>query len=291
MNRLVKPAIGLAAVMSLTSCVSGKGDIDAIYARLNQHEQQIMTLNSQVGQVENVLPGQAETWSQVQSMRQDVNTLKGQMDTMQAQGSAQAGGDMAQLRARVDRLETAVRQVASELGLNVEALNAPLPDAGTTPPSGQPYTTPPGGGAPVAPGGGVPVQPQGTAPQAVDTATALYNSGTKAFSDRRYKDAVRDFSDFVKAFPNHNLASNSYFWQGESYYQQKDYANAVLAYNQVIEKYPGSGKLQSSMLKQGMALYYAGKKDAAKVRLNELVSKYPKSPEAERAKKFLSNPS
>ena len=81
-------------------------------------------------------------------------------------------------------------------------------------------------------------------------AGSLFEAGIKAFDQRRYKDAVVSFKDFVAAYPKHNLASNAHFWEGESYFQMKDYARAALAYQEVIANYPGSGKVQSAMLKQ-----------------------------------------
>ncbi len=284
----------LLAAPLLTSCM-GSSAIDSLNVRMTQNEQRMQQLSSQVGSVEQVLPGQAEMWAQMQAMRNELNQVRGQLDEMTAGGGT---GQMAQLSARVNRLEAGVRQMASELGMQVETLNAPLPgEEGFEPPASpegiHPGTAEPGAAIPVTPG--MPpmatttpppptVQPSGGQ---ADTATRLYDSGMNAFASRDYRGAVKAFFDFTKTFPDHNLASNAHFWLGESYYQLQDYAGAAIAYKAVIEKYPGSGKLQSAMLKQGMSLYYAGKKDLAKIRLDILIKKYPSSPEAGRAKKFM----
>ncbi|SBV91526.1 Tol-pal system protein YbgF [uncultured delta proteobacterium] len=283
----------LALPVMLTSCIN-QSEIKSLNARVTQNEQRMQQLSSQVGNVEQVLPGQAEMWAQVQAMRQELNTVRGQMDEMTAGNGT---GHMAQLTAKVARLETAVRMMAAQMGVQVDVLDTPV--AGETPPGAVPAD-----GAAMAPGTAAtpetaPTQTAGqTAPQTVpsapqaandqkDTATRLYDSGMNAFASRNYKGAVKAFTDFTKTYANHSLASNAHFWRGESYYQLKDYAGAALAYQDVIQKFPGSGKFQSAMLKQGMAFYYAGKKDAAKLRLEELVKKYPASPEAGRAKKFM----
>ena len=274
----------LALLPLLASCVM-QGDVDSLNARMNRNEQQMQQLSSQVGNVEQVLPGQAEMWAQMQAMRQELNMVRGQMDEMTA-GSGPGG--MGQLSAHVGRLDAAVRLMASQLGVQVDVLNAPA--------EGDPNAVPPAGTdglAPVAPGTTVPVvstPPAATVPQTAeqkDTATHLYDSGMSAFASSNFKGALRAFTDFTKTFPTHNLASNAHFWRGESYYQLKDYAGAALAYQDVIQKFPGSGKVQSALLKQGMALYYLDQKDVAKASLNDLIKKYPSSPEAGRAKKFL----
>ena len=267
----------LLAAPFLTSCVN-QGAIDSLNARVTQNEQRMQQLSSQVGNVEQVLPGQAEMWAQMQAMRNELNMARGQLDEMTASGGAGITGS---LPARVDRLEAAVRQMASQMGVQLEILDAPLDGTAPTPPPGDGVTqTTPGTPTP---------QPTPTPPPAdqADTATRLYDSGMNAFASRNYQGAVKAFTDFTKTFPNHKLVSNAHFWRGESYYQLKDYAGAALAYQDVIQKFPGSGKFQSAMLKQGMALYNVGKKDAGRQRLDELVKKYPSSPEAGRAKRFL----
>lgn len=65
----------LLGSLVLTGCANGQ--IDAMQMRLNQQEQQIRLLNSQLSGVQ---PAQADTWAQVQSLRQEMSAVKGQID-------------------------------------------------------------------------------------------------------------------------------------------------------------------------------------------------------------------
>lgn len=321
MNTRVAVMAGLLLGASLVSCAP-RSNSTSLDARVEQQNVQIQRLSSQVGQVEDSRPGQAELWAQMQSMRQELNALNGKMYDVQQGG----GGSAAELEQRVTRLENVVRQMASQLAINVDSLNAPISTgssynqggssssysgtqaspyagvAGTVSSAGAGPSYPIDSGAgPVVPDAGAPagsidsgagmVPDAGQAASAgegsKDTATTLYEAGIKAFDDRKYQDAVMSFKDFTSTFPKHNLAGNAHFWQGESYFQLKDYARAALAYQEVIGNYPGSPKVQSSMLKQGISLYHADKKPAASERLKELIKRYPNSPEATRAKQFL----
>lgn len=278
-------ALCVLCAWGLSACMSvGGGNLNA---RVDRHEQQIQTLLSQVGQVEQVLPGQAEMWSQMQTMRQEVNMLTGRIEELQMQVSGEGSGELAQLRDKVARLEAAIRKMASQLAINVDSLDTSSAPGYAPVPSGNQGTAMQQGAAapPVASG----VTPGGTTAPAgtKSTANVLYDAGIKAFDQRRYSEAVVSFKDFVASYPKHQLAGNAHFWQGESYFQMKDYARAALAYQEVIAKFPGSAKTQAAMLKQGIALYNAGKKPAGRERLQELVSRYPSSPEASRAKQFL----
>lgn len=263
--------LALLACM-LSSCVMAtQQDIQNINTRMDQQDKQIRTLNNQLGigvASGSGAPTQAEIWAQFQGMRQDLNLMRGQLEDLSSKGAA--NDEVAQLRARVENLEAAVRVLSSQLAIDLPMFEG----AG-------------GEGLKTATTQNAPVKAAPIAAGNVDMAKTLYDSGTKAFSDRRYADAVKIFTDFINTYPKHSLISNAHFWQGESYYQLKNYSNAILSYQQVIEKYPGSNKLQSAMLKQGIAMYNRGQKDAAKVRLNELVKKYPKSTEATRAKAFM----
>ena len=282
---------GLA--LSLTGCVTtgsssgSSGGADDLRQQVARHDQQIQGLLSQVGQVENVLPGQAEVWSQMQLMRQELNQLQG----------GGAGGDAGRLAERVDRLEAMVRKMASQLAISTDSLDAPsaVPSTGIRPYT-PPMATPPMAVVPPTPGAtsGVALVNEAAETTAVESgpeqpggAKGLYDSGIKAFDQKRFKDAVVAFKDFGTKYPKDKLAGNAFFWQGESYFQMKDYARAALAYQEIITKYPGNGKFQAAMLKQGIALHNVNKKDAARERLEELVKRYPNSPEATRAKQFL----
>jgi tol-pal system protein YbgF len=267
--------------MLLSGCLAGSGG--NLSSRVDRHEQQIQHLLSQVGQVEQVLPGQAEMWSQMQTMRQELNMLNGRMEELQVQATGGTSGELGYLRDRVGRIESVVRQMASQLSVNADALNVssgPAPVYSPAPSAhGDAASYPAAAPGPAA----------APAPQAVsgDKAQGLYDSGIRSFDQRRYKEAAAFFKEFSVAYPRHKLAGNAHFWEGESWFQLKDYARAALAYQEVMSKHPGSPKLQSAMLKQGEALYHAGKKPAAKERLEELLKRYPNSPEATRAKQFL----
>ncbi|MDR2161915.1 MAG: tol-pal system protein YbgF [Desulfovibrio sp.] len=276
MNRLLLSCVVLCVLAVLPGCVpksstggSAARGGESLEQQVARHDEQIQKMLPQMDQLETILPGQAETWSQMQTMRQELNNVQGRLEDLNMQVSGEGGGEFSRLRDKVSRMEILLRQIASQLAINASSLDA----------GGSPADPPP---AILSSAAGDPSPPAGT-----DTATTLYEAGVNAFGKGRYQDAIVSFKDFVSTFPKHELTGNAHFWTGESYFQLNDYPRAALAYQEVIAKFPGSVKLPSAMLKQGIALYHAGKKDAARQRLNELLKKYPKSPEAGRARDFL----
>ena len=269
----------LLGSLVLTGCVNSQ--MDAMQMRLNQQEQQIRLLSSQLSGVQ---PAQADTWAQVQSLRQEMSAVKGQIDDFN--NATAAAGGLPGLAQRVNNHEAALQAIATQFGMELPVAAAPG-SPGTLP------ATPGMADATAAPA----MQPQQAAPapqQAApqtqaqsDIAKALYDNGVQSFNARNYKQALKSFSDFTDTYAKHRLISNAWFWRGECNYQLGNFPAAALDYEQVISKYGSSGKAASAYLKQGMCFIKAGKKDAAKVRLQELVKKFPKSPEATRAAQLM----
>jgi tol-pal system protein YbgF len=228
---------------------------------------------------------QADGWSQLMELRQEVSDLRGQIDTLnhalQKVGGAQKLAETQAVHSRALRLLES--QMALDLQLDTDSsvlASSLMQQQNTVTAPAAPVVAP-------APAVSAPTS-QPTAAKTADTAQALYDNGMSAFNNRQYQASLRSFSDFTKTYPKHKLASNAWFWQGENNYQLKNYAAAALAYENVISGSPNSAKAPASYLKQGMAFIQLKKNAAAKQRLNELIRKFPKSSEATRAKQVIS---
>ena len=258
--------------LMLTACVSSS-DHKALQAQVSQMNRQMSTSQT----------SQADSWSQLLELRQEVAELKGQLDTLnmalQKVGGAEKLAETQVVHGRA--LHLLESQMALDLQLGAPASDASMPAAEGIPAelSGIPVMAPSVDTAPVA--------PVAAPAKAANMAQALYDNGMDLFNTRQYQAALKSFSDFTKTYPKHQLTSNSWFWQGECNYQMKNYAAAALAYENVIAGFPNSVKAPASYLKQGMAFLQLGKKAAAKQRLRELTKKFPKAPEASRAKQII----
>ncbi len=261
--------------LMLTACVS-TSDHKALQAQVSQMNRQMNTSQT----------SQADSWSQLLELRQEVAELRGQIDTLnnalKKVGGAEKLAETQVVHGRA--LHLLESQMALDLQLGAPASDTSALDGGAIPEAlnGIPVMAPSVDNAPVAPAA-VPVQPAKPA----NMAQALYDNGMDLFNTRQYQAALKSFSDFTKAYPKHQLTSNSWFWQGECNYQMKNFAAAALAYENVIAGFPNSVKAPASYLKQGMAFLQLGKKAAAKQRLRELTKKFPKAPEASRAKQVI----
>ncbi|WP_446424531.1 tol-pal system protein YbgF [Mailhella sp.] len=267
----------LSLPLMLAACASSS-DHKALQAQVSQMNRQMSTSQT----------SQADSWSQLVSLRQEVAELRGQIDdlnnALRKVGGAQKLAETQAVHGRA--LHLLESQMALDLQLSAPASAEP----GTEPAlAAVPAAAVVAGNAAAAAPAVIPAlpEPASAQPQAADMAQALYDSGMNSFNTRQYQSALNSFSDFTKTYPKHRLASNAWFWQGECNYQMKNYAAAALAYENVIAGYPNSVKAPASYLKQGMSFLQLNKKAAAKQRLRELVKKFPKAPEASRASQIM----
>ena len=108
----------LLGSLVLTGCANGQ--IDAMQMRLNQQEQQIRLLNSQLSGVQ---PAQADTWAQVQSLRQEMSAVKGQIDDFN--NATAAAGGLPGLAQRVNNHEAALQAIATQFGMELPVAAVP----------------------------------------------------------------------------------------------------------------------------------------------------------------------
>ena len=115
----------------------------------------------------------------------------------------------------------------------------------------------------------------------------LYNNALRDYNAAKADLAKQEFSDYVKFYPNTDLAGNSYFYLAELAYKQGNFQEAVKNYDQVVQNFPTGNKAASSELKKGLALIELGQKDDGITQLRHVIQRYPRSTEALQARDRL----
>jgi tol-pal system protein YbgF len=115
----------------------------------------------------------------------------------------------------------------------------------------------------------------------------LYNNALRDYNAGKNDLTKQEFSDYVKFYPNTDLAGNAYFYLAELAYKQGNFQEAVTNYDQVLQNFPTGNKAPSSDLKKGLALIELGKKDDGIAELRHVIQRYPRSNEALQAKDRL----
>ena len=115
----------------------------------------------------------------------------------------------------------------------------------------------------------------------------LYNNALRDYNGAKNDLAIQEFSDYIKFYPNTDLAGNCYFYLGEIQFRQGNYQQAAQNYDQVLQNFPTGSKVASAQLKKGFSLIELGKQDDGVQELRHVIQRYPRSPEALQARERL----
>ena len=104
---------------------------------------------------------------------------------------------------------------------------------------------------------------------------AQYKFATDFLRRGDYVRAGQAFAEFVKAHPQHPLASNAQYWLGETYYVRQLYAQSAAAFLAGYRRDPKGDKAPADLLKLGMSLIGLKKPQEACAVFKQLAAQYP----------------
>jgi tol-pal system protein YbgF len=240
-----------------------------VQALQDQMMQMRQSFDERMGIMKNLIEQSTDNVNKVVAAINQLNQSlqKSQQD---ASGHAdQLSGQIQALNDSVDELKARM----TKLGQQLDAIQSAQQNI-ITPPAG----TQLGAGGTGATGGAVNQAPP---------ADVLYNNALRDYNAGNLQLASQEFSDYLKYYPNTDLAGNAQFYLGDISYRQGNYADAVKAYDAVIEQYPSGNKAAAAQLKKAYALLELGQRQAGVRELNALITRYPRSLEAQQARDRL----
>jgi len=231
-------------------------------------EQKLTELHTLVGQSLDSQNRLSTEMAALQKNMQDAQANAGaKVDTLATQSQG-LSDNMQDLQARVGKVSQQVSDVQNLL----QSIDAKIPGGtATATPTGT-ASAPPAGAASATP------------PISSDT---LYQNALRDYNSGRYDLSRQEFSDFLKNFPDSDLAGNSQFYLGEIDFSQANYQDALAAYDMVLVNYPKSYKLAAASLKKGEAMMALGQKASAIRQFRSVVSRFPGTDESKRAESHL----
>ena len=244
-------------------------------------------------------------------MRQDLNaltlsihrskteteTLLTQIDRRSREQTAELQRQFAALQARTEAITQELARIGGKLDEIQHRLDgasrAPAPQRTPSAPA-PPGTTAPGS----APSVSVPrPSPGPRTPQSGE----IYQAAYIDFSKGNYTLAIAGFQEFIRRFPDSDLADNAQYWVGESYFSlahahanQGDQEKArqaleqgVQEFRKVLLTYPRGDKVPTAVYKEALALLELRQGALVETRLKFLIDNYPQSEEAALARERL----
>jgi tol-pal system protein YbgF len=119
------------------------------------------------------------------------------------------------------------------------------------------------------------------------TPDEIYDAAYLDVTRGSYSLAIDGFEEYLRNFPNTELADNAQYWIGECYYAQKDYFKAIEEFGKVLDLYPRGDKVPAAMVKLGISYIEVRDRASAKKMLRQVVELYPHTDEAALARERL----
>src|SRR3984885_14393738 len=115
----------------------------------------------------------------------------------------------------------------------------------------------------------------------------LYNNALRDYNGGNNDLATQEFNDYIKFYPNTDLAGNAYFYLAEIQFKAGDFQKAITNYDLVLQNFPSGNKAAAAQLKKGFALLEMGKEEDGEQELKRVIQRYPRTNEAVQARDRL----
>jgi TolA-binding protein len=211
------------------------------------------------------------------------------------------GRDTAQIQGRLDDL----RRRLDTIALQLDVTGAPS-GPGSSRPAAPPAPTPPAG-APPSPSSSSGPSPGGAPSAAAPASTGgrqaadLYQTAYIDYTRGNYNLAVAAFREFIRLYPDSELAEKAQYWIGESHFSlgrdlqsrgdktraTQEFEKAVQEFRKVLINYPRGDRVPTAVYKEALALLEVQQPQLAEARLQFLVDQFPYTEEAAKAKEEL----
>lgn len=208
--------------------------------------------------------GSAALEVRISQLEEQLRAMRGQVETAQFQ-AGEAQRNVQKMKEDLEYRIGALEQAQSAAAVNAAATPAePMSE-----PAAEPV-------AEVKPDTPATYQPATAAATGADfpDSNSAYNAAFKELNAKNYSAAASKFDDFVRKYPKDPLASNAYYWLGESYYARGDYTRAAEGFRKGFESNPQGQKAPDNLLKLAMSLDNIKRTSEACIVLGQIVSKY-----------------
>jgi tol-pal system protein YbgF len=255
-------------------------DVATLQDKVAQLNDKIVALTTMM---QTTLDNVQRTNAAIISMQQHVDdNLKRQQDVV--------GAPVAAVGTKLDQMSDdfrSMRETVLDMNSRIGKLDQKIVDLQNlmnvikTPPAAPPPTQE----LPASAGGTTGSVPGGPPPGM--QAETSYTNAYRDYLANNYTLAMQEFKDYVRYFPQTQLAPNAQYYVGDIYFRNKDYDNAITAFDAVLEHFSDNPKTPDAHLMKGRSLLAQTKRDAAAKEFKEIIAKYPDSDAAAKAKALL----
>jgi tol-pal system protein YbgF len=259
-------ALPLLLIISIPPAYAVNKDLIELQTQVTQLQQQMTAMkqsfDERMGVMKNLLDQNSDTSNKVTAA---INELQSSINKQQQDRSGQVDQMSGQIQALNDTMDELKVRLA-KLSKQLEDMSAAQQSMATQQAQAQ--------------------QQQQAIAQAPPP-DVIYNNALRDYNGGKNDLAIQEFSDYIKFYPNTDLAGNAYFYLAEVQFKAGDYQTAVTNYDLVLQNFPSGNKAAASQLRKGLALIELGKQDEGVEELKHVIQRYPRTNEAIQARDKL----
>ncbi|MCX5849767.1 MAG: tol-pal system protein YbgF [Deltaproteobacteria bacterium] len=255
--------LSVVLVCFVTGCAT-TGDLNALRSELNQKtddklasvETELAALKKSSEALESMRSGQANTAADLTDLRENLQQLRGQVETLKK--------DSKKEDQRFDNILLRINFIENFLEIGNKNTSDASDKSGKS--------------------NGVSAAKDSAKKQDKEKA---YSAAYQIFQEGHYDKARTEFQNFLEAYPDSEYSDNAQFWIGECYFFEQKYETAILEYEKVTKNYPNGNKVPYALLKQGLSFLKLGDKTSAKLLLQQVIKNYPNTSQSRIARSNL----
>jgi tol-pal system protein YbgF len=269
-NRLAVTLLSLFSVAcflaTTTPAAAANKDIVELQTQVTQLQQQMtqmkQSFDERMGVMRNLLEKNTDAANKVSTAIADLQTLLNKSQTDRAAQVDQISGQIQALNDTMDELKVRLAKLSKQFE-DMQAAQQSMAAQQSQ------------------------AQQQAQAMAQAPAPDVLYNNALRDYNGGNNEVATQEFNDYIKFYPNTDLAGNAYFYLGEVFYKTGDYQKAVTNYDLVLQNFPSGSKAAAAQLRKGFALIELGKPEDGAQELRHVIQRYPRSTEAAQARDKL----
>jgi len=282
---VLQVALGLGLSSTLATAQK-RDDILSIQRDVAQLQDQVKQLQAgqdqKIGTLESLIKQALDESGKVSSAAAALQrSLSDRLNEQQARVEA----PIAALGTKVDQSGDdlrAARETLADLTRRMANLDNKLADISSAVRTlSTPAAAPPPPGATDSPAPTAPAAPSGV------TADALWKKAVRDYTGARDKQALSEFADFTKYFPQDTNAAEAQYYMGLIYDHGEQYDDAAQVFEAVAERYPNSPKAADAMYMKGVEYQKAKSDKKAIVAYRAFLKQYPNHANAAKARARL----
>ncbi len=236
-------------------------------------------VDARIGKLEEAakVQPQLDLFTQLEALKLEMSKLRGQVEVLNnnIENAGKRQRDM-----YID-LDTRLRRLEQQGGPGPAPPPVPAGPAAIAPA--------PAAAAPAAAPAAVAASPPAAVVTAVEPGAGnpIYDAAQGQRRIGNYQGAIVAFQNFIKQYPNSNLAPRAQYWIGDSYFNLRDFKLAISSQQTLIKTYPDSPSVPDAILNIASSQIEMGESSIGRKTLEDLVAKYPVSDAADKAKRRL----